>query len=256
MTRSLLLCILLALVLASCAPRRPGVTLDADAMSPVALIALVERQSAKLSTLTGHGTLSFESPQVAGTASFASSMRRPDSLLVTLEGPFGIDVGTLFLSRGRYVVYNNLENRVITGVPTTGAIRAVIPFDMTYEQIVNAFAGVFAFPDLARQGILAVDEEQFRLSFTDGSSRFDYWIDPAFLLVTRFQQRNLDDDILIDASCSSLMEEDDATAPKRIVMRFPRENRRLSISYSSLSLNAEDPTFVFFIPQSAVTIER
>lgn len=256
MTRLCLPCVLLAIVLASCAPRRPGVILDANALSPTALIALVEQQSGRLFTLTGHGTLSFESPQMAGTASFASSMRRPDSLLVTLEGPFGIDVGTLFLSRDRYVVYNNLENKVITGIPTTGAIRAVIPFDMTYEQIVNAFAGIFTFPPRAREGILTVEEEQFRLSCTDGSTRFDYWIDPAFLLVTRFQQKNLEDDILIDASCSSLMEEDDATAPKRIVMRFPRENRRLSISYSSLLLNAGDPSFAFSIPQSAVTIER
>ncbi|MFN0157523.1 MAG: DUF4292 domain-containing protein [Bacteroidota bacterium] len=240
----------------SCATRRPEVVLDTNATSPEMLIALVERQSEKLQTLTGYGTLSFESPQMSGTASFASSMRRPDSLLVTLEGPFGIDVGTLFLSRDRYVVYNSLENRVTTGVPTSGAIRSVIPFDMTYEQIVNAFAGVFSFPPEAYAGVLAVDEGEFLLSYTVGTTGFNYWVDPAFLLVTRFQQKSADGDILIEASCSSLMEDDDATAPKRIVMRFPRENRRLSINYSSLLLNEPNPSFAFSIPKTAETIER
>ncbi len=220
------------------------------------LIALVEEKSSKLLTLSGKGMLSFESPEMAGTASFTSSLRRPDSLLVFLEGPFGINVGTLFLSKERYIVYNSLENRVMTGVPSSQAIRTVIPFDLTFDQIINAFAGVFTFPPAASAGTLAVDGDQFLLSYPCGSSVCSYWIDPTYLLVTRFEQRGTDGEVIVEANCSSPVEEGDAVSAQRIVVKFPQDQKRLSISYSSLSLNVIDPSFVFSIPKNAQTTER
>src|SRR5512140_908793 len=163
-SRQILLTLALLLILSSCAPRRSEVALRPSETPPSTLVGLVDAADAKLVTLTGHGTIAFESPETGGTASFDLSLRKPDSLLVALEGPFGIDVGTLFLSRQEFVMYNSMDNHVITGVPTERTIRSVVPFDLTYEQILNAFTGAFPIAESGTTPLsYTIDNDQLRL---------------------------------------------------------------------------------------------
>ena len=163
-SRQILVMLALLLIFSSCSPRRSEIALRPSETPPSTLVDLVDAADAKLVTMTGRGTITFESPETAGSASFDLSLRKPDSLLVAFEGPFGIDVGTLFLSRSLFIMYNSMENHVISGVPTARAIRSVVPFDLTYEQILNAFTGTFR---IAERGAIplsyTVDDDQFRL---------------------------------------------------------------------------------------------
>lgn len=246
-----------ALLFASCTPKPLGVTLDTDATPGPVLASLVKERAGRLKSLVGRGTISFDSPEMSGTAAFNSSIKKPDSMLVSLQGPFGIGVGTFFLSREHYVLYNSLENRVITGTPDAQSIRSIIPFEMTYDQILDAFSGLFSLPEETAFPLrYEIVEERFLLSYPCGINRCTYWIDPSYLLVTRFEQRDEADRLIVEAVCSSLTEDDGVVAPKRIVVRFPDQDRKLSISYSTLMLNAPNPPFAFSIPKNAQTTIR
>ncbi len=240
------------LIITSCSPKTAGVALDTDAISPHELVSRVQENSSKLTTLAGNGTLSFESRTASGTGWFSAVLKRPDSLLVQVEGPFGIDVGTLFLSKESYLVYNSLENHVVTGIPSSQSIRAVVPFDLTHEQILSAFAGMFTGPPRGGSPLeFTVDEDEFLLSYQCGDDVCQYWINPEYLLVARVRRKNLENDVLMDAQCELFVEEDGVTAPKRITIKFPRDNREILIAYSSLHLNVAEPSFAFSIPDNA-----
>jgi len=243
--------------MSSCAPKRAEVALDTKIIGAPALIALVEAGENKVKSLEGNGTISFESPEIAGSAAFDLSMKKPDSLLVLFEGPFGIDVGTLFLSREKYVVYSSFENRVTTGSPISNSIRSVIPFDLTYDQILNAFSGIFSIPR-DRQALRAytIDDHRFFLSFDCGTHICNYWIDNQYLLATRFEMLDEGNRVVMQAISSSLTEEDGVSAPRRIVVKFPQDSRQISIYYSSLVLNPAHPSFAYSIPATADTIVR
>ena len=107
-----------AILLSSCSPKHAEILLDTRAITPRGLLDRVRAQEEKLQSIVGKGSVSFESNELAGSASFELSLRKPDSLLVLLEGPFGVDLGTIFLSREKYVMFNSMETRVITGTPT------------------------------------------------------------------------------------------------------------------------------------------
>jgi outer membrane lipoprotein-sorting protein len=244
-------------ILSSCAPKRAEISLDTSKVSAATLISLVQTNEQKVRSIVGKGVVSFESEQLAGSASFELSMKKPDSLLVIFEGPFGIDLGTLFLSRGKYVMYNSMENRVITGVPSARTIRSVIPFDLTYEQILSVFSGDFPISsDTETMVSYSVVDDQFRLSFSCGKTMCTYWVDPAYLRVSRYEMRDSLQHILVEAHSSSFTERDNVSAPKRISITFPQDGRQVSLSYSSMKLNEREPSFVFSIPQNAHTIVR
>jgi hypothetical protein len=253
--RAVPVALLSSVMLWSCAPRGTEIMLDTRATPFGELRLLVEQKGERLHTLQGSGSMSFDTPEISGDAAFIARLKRPDSLLVFLEGPFGIDIGTLFLSRERYLVYNSLENRVVTGNPAAGSFRSVIPFELTYEQLLNAFAGVFQLPDQQPE-LYEVRESSFFLSFACGTSKCEYWVDPELLMVTRFRSTDPAGNVIIEASCTSPVEDDEAAAPRKILVRFPGEQRRLSIDYSRITLNDPDLSFDFSIPKNARTTVR
>jgi hypothetical protein len=252
MSRQIPLTLALLLILASCSPRRSDVGLRPSETPPSTLVGLVDAADAKLVTLTGHGTISFESPENSGTASFTLSLRKPDSLLVALEGPFGIDVGTLFLSRELFIMYNSMENHVTTGVPTPRAIRSVVPFDLTYEQILDAFTGAFSIAEKgSTPASYTVDNDLLRLVYNCGGDSCSYWVDPADFLVRRYLLQNGSGEILMEATTSGIIEDQGARIPRRVMVTFPAEKRRVTIHFSRAELNPSSVSFDFTVPTNA-----
>jgi hypothetical protein len=246
---------LVAGLLASCGTERSALELDTHAVPPAELAALVNVRALALRSLTGKGSLTFDSPEAAGSAYFTMALKKPDSLIVRLQGPFGMDIGFLFLSRERFVMYNGMENRVVSGSTNADAIRGVIPIDLTYEQILNAFSGTFVVHNAPSTMIrYAIEEGQFLLSYVSGSDTTTYWIDPATELVTRYLIRTGDGQTLLDAAVSRIEEHDGIAAPRRIQLRLP--GRRVSIYYTTLVLNAADPSFAYSVPENAHTTDR
>lgn len=253
--RFLIIACLGSLVAWSCAPKRADVMLDTGATPLPVLRSLLADRSAKLHSLQGLGAISFDSPEISGTAAFSAQLKRPDSLLVFLEGPLGIDVGTLFLSRETYVVYSSMENRVFTGNPAAGSFRSVIPFELTSGQLLDAFAGVFALPD-REAAVYETRNGLFYVSFPCGALTCEYWIDPDLLVVTEYRQLDAAGSVLLEARCTSITEDAGAAAPQKIVVKFPQRKRRIAIAYSHLDLNPPDVSFEYSIPQDARTSVR
>lgn len=249
---------LLCLVLfASCAPKLSELSLNTLETPPEVLLRRVGEQGSRVSTLIGSGIITFDSPEMAGSAAFESNMRKPDSLLVNLSGPFGIDVGTLFLTRDSFVMYNSLENSVMTGNPSGKAIRSAIPFDLTYDEILNLFVGIFAAPSPGAQIIdYRIDDGRFVVSERCGENTCVYWIDPNYLLVSRYEMRDGTDGIVVEAQASSFTEQDGVIAARRVALKFPQQLRRVSISYNQIRLNSGTPRFRYSIPSNARRIPQ
>ena len=256
-TRLRLAALSIPLLLSSCAPKRSELLLDTKATDANTLISLVQEHQNKLRSVVGKGTVTFESPEMAGTAAFELALKKPDSLLVMFEGPFGIDLGTLFISREKYLMYSSMENKVVTGTPSAAAIRSIIPFDLTLDQVVGAFSGSFPFPsDPKSLQTYSLDDDKFLLIFGCGRNTCKYWVDNRSVVITKYEMRDEHDTLVMDAVSSSFAEEGAASAPKRIRIRFPSQGRQLWVNYSSMTLNDPEPSFAYSIPSNARTVIR
>ena len=100
-------------------------------MPPSFLLPRVTTRAEQIQSLEGSGTVTFESPEMAGSVFFRVSLKKPDSLLLKFDGPFGIDAGFFFLSKRTFVMYNRFENTVTAGSPDEQSIRKVIPFALS-----------------------------------------------------------------------------------------------------------------------------
>lgn len=253
MRRSLLSAAFL-LLFASCAQRPAGVTLDTTKTSAADLTALTRQEDAKVRSMDGRGNISFESPEMSGSASFTLQVKKPDSLLVTLEGPFGIDVGMFFLSRDRFVMYNSMQNTVASGSPDSPALRSLIPVNLTYDQIFDVFTGSIPLPDHQLPQEYTTDAGLFLLRYTSHGTTSAYWLDPEELLVRRFQMTDPTGVIILEVTSSGSIDQDGARIARRLSLTMPREGRRISVAFSRADLNADDLSFRYTVPVSARTI--
>lgn len=243
---------LVVVVLTSCAPKKSELLLDTQLTSARDLLRKVRAHEEVLRSMTGRGSISFESPDAAGSAFFHLSLKKPDSLLITLRGPFGITVGTFFLDRRKFLMYNSMNNSVTTGPPDGNAIQSVLPFALSHDQILDAFCGTF--PIIGNDADIKqyeIEDGRFHLALDCGGGRCEYWIDPDEVMVTTFRRTDADGRIIVNAEAARIARQDDVSAPRQITISFPSENRRLSVAYSSLDLNVPDPPFDFSIPASA-----
>lgn len=239
----------LGAVLAGCSPKAAELVLDANRVPPAAVVSRVTANASRITTLAGSGTVSFEGPGMGGSAFFTLALKKPDSLLIRFEGPFGLDAGFLFLSRSEYVMFNRLENTVYTGDPSRGGIRWAIPFELTVEQVLDAFTGAFRFPAGAVPARYTVDDEHFLLSYTAQRDTQMFWVDPATALVHRYSR--MGNGVSVWAETSRPLEEDGLRMPREVTLSFPSEGRQLSVYYSDLTLNPSELSFRYTVPRTA-----
>ena len=249
-------CVLFLVFLVSCAPRREGILLDTGRTSAAELTSMTDSADARLRTLNGNGNIAFESPEINGSAAFTLNVRKPDSLLVQLEGPFGIDVGLFFLSRDRFVMYNSLQNTVIAGAPSTQALRSLIPVDLSYEQIFAVFTGLLRLPEHQTLVEYTVDDGQFLLRYKSKGGVNSYWLDPDGLLVRRFEMRDQEGELVLEGASTGTIDQDGLRIARRLSLTMPREGRRVSVAFYHADLNASDLEFSYSIPASARKIDR
>jgi outer membrane lipoprotein-sorting protein len=242
-----------ALLMPSCAPKPVELVLDTAQVSPARIAELIGEHDARLHSLAGGGTLTFESPELSGSVFFTVSVKKPDSLLLRFEGPFGMDVGFLFASRERYVMYNALENHVIRGIPTAAGIRSVIPFDLTFDQLLDMLTGTFRLPPgTTAPQTYRVDDEWFHLVYPRPGDTTAYWIDPRYATVAKYRVTG-PEGTLMEAETSMPEQQGELTAPRLVSVTFPETRRQVSIYYSDLTLNPGVLAFTYTIPPSART---
>ena len=242
-----------ALLMPSCAPKPAELLLDTAQVTPARIAEMIAQHDARVHSLAGGGTLTFESPELSGSVFFTVSVKKPDSLLLRFEGPFGMDVGFLFASRERYVMYNALENQVIRGIPTAAGIRSVIPFDLTFDRLLDMLTGTFPLPPgTTAPETYRVDDEWFHLVYPRSGDTTAYWIDPRFVTVAKYRVTG-PQGTLMEAETSMPEQQDDLRVPRLISVTFPETRRQVSIYYSDLTLNPGAPAFSYTIPPSART---
>lgn len=241
--------LILGAMLAGCSPKAAEMVLDTQRVPPAEVMKRVSANAAGITTLTGSGSVSFEGPETAGSVFFTLALKKPDSLLIRFEGPFGLDAGFLFLSRSQYVMFNRLENQVIMGSPSDAGIRWALPVDLTVDEILDAFTGSFRFPAGEKPSGFTTDEDQFLLSYERNPVTESYWVDPATALVTRYRREG--DDRTVFAQTSQPEEQDGLHMPREISLAFPQQGRQLSVYYNALTFNPGSVSFRYTIPRSA-----
>jgi outer membrane lipoprotein-sorting protein len=245
---------LVAVLLAGCASV-PRPDLAGKSLNPEAVRRIVRGNYEKVRSMTGSGTISVETPEIAQSGSFELFLRKPDSVLVKIEGPFGISVGSVLITREEFIFYNSLQNQLITGPVTSANLNRIFRVRLTFDELLTLFTGgSFLASDEASPDTVATEENQYVLMYrnTDGTRR--YWLDPTSLLITRIQHLDQKGRLFFEERYEKFRTVGDASLPRFIRVTQHISRRMIGVTFSSLDINTGGSPLVVDIPKNAERI--
>jgi outer membrane lipoprotein-sorting protein len=220
--------------------------------NPGMIIRSVEDHRDAVRTLEGSGRLAIETPEMAQSASFQVSIIKPDSLLVKVEGPFGLELGSALITRTSFTFYNSLQNQVLTGPTDAATLGRIFRVRLTFDDALTLFTGgAFLQEDQRTPDGLESDNDSYLLIFRNAQSTCRYWVDPEDLLITRAEQATPDGKPVAEQRFSDFRTVDGVTLPYRLRLTLQQEQRMVSIAYSSLTINHAVPPLTISVPANA-----
>jgi outer membrane lipoprotein-sorting protein len=211
----------------------------------------------RIHTLKGEGRISIETPEMAQTASFTLLIRKPDSLLISLRGPFGIKVGTALITKKDFFFYNSLQNTLTTGTTNEENILRIFHMSLNFDDILNLFSGgVFSAADLHHPDEQRIENDLLLFVYFSGEEKRYYWIDPSTLLIRKIQEIDRNGTVAFEQNFRDFEETGNTVVPRSIQIIQPVKRHRISLSYSDVELNNTAIECTLTVPENAERIHR
>jgi outer membrane lipoprotein-sorting protein len=212
----------------------------------------VNENQQRVHALTGAGTISVETSEMSQSGSFELTLRKPDSLLIKIEGPFGIDVGSAMVTREYFAFYYSFQNRLLEGPTNPANLGKLFKIPVNFDDVMNLFTGgFFLSEDDANPSAFSIENEEFVLTYDRYTGTRRYWIDPQTMQIVKIHHLDTSGKLALEQLFSKFQTLDGVTIPRYVRVTMARERRRVSISYSDLNVNPANLVFVFDVPRNA-----
>ncbi len=102
---------------------------------------------AAIRTLQSKAQINIESPELSTRFTVQFLYVAPDTLFLQAEGPFGIQVGKIFIGRERFLIYNQYNNQFIAGSLDDPYYSRFLQTDFSFQEIKNVLMGFVRLPE-------------------------------------------------------------------------------------------------------------
>lgn len=212
----------------------------------------------QLQTFNGTGKIIIETPELQYAGSVQVAARLPDSLIVKVEGAFGVDIGFFFADRHRFASYAPLENTYYTGQTSEAPELLFFHIEVSFEEIMSEMIGAVV-PPLDSTFSMQVEGEDFRFDGRRGNYRVTYWVDPEKSVVKRGMLINAKNEIAGKQEFSRFRKKNGVWLPQliRAESRPGGMLQRLTIFYEHIDPGAKisPSAFTFKVPERAKRID-
>jgi len=132
------------------------------------------------------------------TVWFDAIVKAHDSLKIVMNGPFGIPVGALGATPGRFLFLNVPESMALEGTPNRETFQKMLGIGLTYQEIVALLRGEI--PSLPAPGSYTADRlnDLLRYSVASEDHIEQFTVDPSTLDVVDYVRRRRTTDTTVE----------------------------------------------------------
>ncbi len=244
------------MILSSCAPtkelHRPLLNRSAEEV-----IEAVNAYRATITTFDGKGSISVESPSFVNSASFELWLKKPDSVRVDVEGPFGIRVASVLFAGNDYVFYNSLKNEVMTGDLRREDLPMVMNIRVNPEDLIDTFCGARSFlPEETRPDSFIIGEGAYTLFFRHKNSGTRYTVDGRTLRITGVDHLDSTGAVWSEERFDFDRRDDGTPVPQSIRLNYDSRESSLSLYYDNVHVNDPVASMTLSVPADARRVTK
>lgn len=216
----------------------------------------LNNSSKYIQTFEASGSISVETPEESNSGYFELRIKKPDSLFIKIEGPFGISIASALITSKDFIYYNSQENKAITGPTNDINIGSVLKIKMGFNELINALTGTFSFAEESGDTLEAGTEKSNYLIATNlksGISR--YLIEPDLFLINEYSVFDNANKKILDVTYPKYDNYGSVYLPEQLIIKKPDTKQTIWLNYSSKDINKKDLSFKIKVPKSAKVIK-
>jgi outer membrane biogenesis lipoprotein LolB len=240
-----------------CVPSQPNE--DIELLPSERLINKLEVNRRRIKSFEGYGTIAVKSPQINNSANFRVVINKPDSIYLSIMGPFGVELAQVLVTKDDFVFYDALENTAYEGIPSNEVLQDIFHINLPFNDIIDAFVGsvnltrnLYKMPDDYK-----VDYDQYVLTYVDSvmNTKTQYRVDIRELGITKYYLWDSSNELALQGNYSKFNLMQGVPVPYKIEVERPLENQHISINYKNMEANNPDIYIDFKVPKDASIIK-
>ncbi len=223
------------------------------------LLKKLEGNRRKIKTFEGTGTLSIKSEKFTGKTSFKISIKKPDSIKISIYGPFGIDIAHGLFMKNKFIFYDVLKTRVITGENSKDVLKKMFKIDLSFEELIDAFAGAVNLTEKLRREPTdyKLTDDIYTLTYVDTllDKRNIYRITKENLKITEYQVTSLNNKELLLGEYSKFKTYEGVPIPLSLLVRNRSKHQSIKINYKKITVNQPIKSLKIKLPTDVTKIK-
>ncbi|MHB9011460.1 MAG: DUF4292 domain-containing protein [Ignavibacteriaceae bacterium] len=240
-----------------CAPTKQ--VAKVEILSAERLVDKLEVNRRRIRTFEGTGTLVINSEGIENRASFKITLAKPDSIELSIMGPFGIELGEALVTKKNYVFYDALQNTAYEGEVNEDILKNIFRIDLPFSDLMNAFLGAVNLTNhlYKMPTKYSVDGDKYVLTYIDSVDQQTevYLVDIRQLGITNYDVTNLSGDLLFTGRYTDFDLLENVAVPYSVNIIDKQNDQTLSIKYKKITANRPYIHINFNIPADANIIK-
>jgi glycine cleavage system pyridoxal-binding protein P len=240
-----------------CSTVKPDSTIEY--ISSDRLVNKLEANRRKIRNFEGTGSISVKTPSFDNSASFRIVIQKPDSIFLTIYGPFSIELAQILVTKTNFIFYEALKNTAFTGPVNDDLLRNVFKVNLSFNDVIDAFTGGVNMSGRLYKEPTSFDvvQDKYLLSYVD-SLKNDvarYTADVRDLNIVEFKSADLQGKEKMLSNYSDFQIFETVSLPKKIEIKQEKEGQYITIEYNNISVNKNTTTIDFSLPDDADVVK-
>ncbi len=216
------------------------------------IIASVNAQADSIQTFSAYGSINIETPTMNQGAGFDLAVKKPDSVRIIVEGPFGITIVKALFTKERFIAYNALNNTVYDGDPSKGIQSLPMMSSFPPEVLIDAMSGVRRFNNIsAEPDSFYITDKFYTVVVSGKQSSSKFKIDPVSMRISSVKTFNQNGELLWEEAYSYRQLENGQWRPSTAKISVPEKQISLEISLDEITINGPIESMRIMIPEDA-----
>lgn len=245
------------IIVDGCVPSKP--TDEVEILSSERLINKLEVNRRRIKSFEGNGTILVTNSRMNNSASFRVVLQKPDSIYLTIMGPFGIELAQALVTKSDFIFYDVLNNTAYEGNVDDEVLRNIFRIDLSFNELLDAFVGSVNLTDnLYKQPTnYEVIYDKYLITYVDSVSfkSSQYKVDVRELGITEYVTKDKKGEVILEGRYSDFGIVEGVAVPYKIELFNKKENQQVVVEYKGMSANKKNIYVDFEIPEDATIIK-
>jgi outer membrane lipoprotein-sorting protein len=247
----------LGIIYNGCVPSKPAE--EVEILPVERLVKKLEANRRRVKSFEGSGTITISSAQINNSATFKVILQKPDSIYLTIMGPFGIELAQALVTKDDFQFYEALHNTLYKGQVNDEVLKGIFKINLSFQDLLNAFVGSVNLSDKLYENPTKFEVlyDKYIMTYTDSAQNKSavYKIDIRDLGISEYKITDLKGRSLLEAGYSRFKVFENVAVPYMIEVKNLKDKQTIRIEYKKAEANKKNLNLQLDVPEDADVIK-